>query len=70
MGLFERLIFKITSGRFILVATVAFCFAYLACTGILPVERVMEVVFVVMYAYFTKKREDENKKREDENDES
>ena len=56
----ERLIWKVTSGRFIFTIIVGFVFAYLACTGALKEDRVMEVVLVVLYAYFTQKRQNGN----------
>jgi len=45
---------QILSGRFILTMIAGFVFAYLACTKVLPQDKVMEVVLVVIYAYFTK----------------
>lgn len=52
----ERLAIKCTSGRYLWTVVVALVFAYLACSGILPIDRVMEVVLVCLYAYFTKDR--------------
>lgn len=54
----ERLIWKATSGRFIFTLVIAFVFAYLAINDVLHEDRVMEVVLVVLYAYFTQKRDD------------
>ena len=45
---------QITSGRFILTMVAAFVFAYLSITKVLPQDKVMEVILVVIYAYFTK----------------
>jgi len=56
----ERLIWKITSGRFIFTIVVGFVFAYLACTGILKEDRIMEVTLIVLYAYFSRPRLNEH----------
>jgi len=56
----DRLIFKVTSGRFVFTIVVAGVFAYLACNQILKEDRVMEVTLVVLYAYFSKIRSEEN----------
>ena len=56
MDLLERFIFKITSGRFIWTVVMAGVFAYLACAGTMPIDRVMEVLLVGLYAYFTQQR--------------
>ena len=53
--IFERLIWKITSGRFIFTIVVASVYAYLACNEILKEDRVMEITLVVLYAYFNRK---------------
>ena len=58
--LLERIIFKITSGQFILTVIVGFVFAYLAVNEVLKEDRVMEVTLVVLYAYFTKNRNGSN----------
>jgi len=63
----ERLVWKITSGRFVLTVIVGLVFAYLACNCILKEDRVMEVVLVVLYAYFTKKRLEEKKEEKKSN---
>ena len=55
-GLLERFIFKITSGRFIFTCVVAGVYAYLACSALLPINRVMEITLIVLYAYFSRPR--------------
>jgi len=45
---------KILSGRFIFTIISALVFAYLAITKILPQDKVMEVILVVVYAYFNR----------------
>jgi len=57
MDLLERLIFKVTSGRFIFTIVVALVFSYLAIHGVLKEDRIMEVTLIVLYAYFTQKRD-------------
>ena len=54
--LLERIVFKVTSGRFILTIVVAGVFAYMAITGLLPPDKVDSVILVVLYAYFTKNK--------------
>jgi hypothetical protein len=50
----ERIIFKLTSGRFLFTVIVAGVYAYLACTGGLQEERISEITLIVLYAYFNK----------------
>jgi len=47
---------NITSGRFWLTICVGITFMVLACGQWLSQENVMEVILLVMYAYFTKPR--------------
>ena len=54
--LLERIVFKVTSGRFIFTIVVAGVFAYMAITGLLPPDKVDSVILVVLYAYFTKNK--------------
>lgn len=52
---------KIMSGRFIFTVIAAFVFAYLACTSRLTSDKVMEVILIVIYAYFQRSdRKSEN----------
>jgi len=55
-GLLERLIFKITSGRFIFTVVVAAVYAILAIMGDLEADRINEITLVVLYAYFNRPR--------------
>ena len=57
MDLVERLIFKITSGRFIFTIVVAGVYAYLAITGNMADERINEITLIVLYAYFNMPRQ-------------
>ena len=52
----ERLIWKITSGRFIFTIVVAGVYAFLACNQMLEEERINEITLIVLYAYFSKTR--------------
>lgn len=45
---------KITSGRFIFTLVTAFVFAYLSIRALLPQDKVMEVILLVVYAYFNR----------------
>ena len=63
----ERIIFKITSGRFIFTIVVAGVYAFLACTGKLSDDRINEITLIVLYAYFNRIRTpvQENENEED-----
>jgi hypothetical protein len=45
---------KLLSGRFIFTLITAFVFAVLALEKILPADKVMEVILIVIYAYFNR----------------
>jgi len=49
---------KLLSGRFIFTIVAAFVFAVLAIGKIMPVDKVYEVILIVVYAYFS--RQDRN----------
>ncbi len=55
----KYLVEKISSGRFIFTIVTAFVFAYCAIHGTIGTDKVMEVVLLVIYAYFN--RQDRNK---------
>ena len=50
---------KLFSGRFLFTIIVAFVFAYTAIKGTLPVDKVTEIILLVVYTYFTKQRNGE-----------
>ena len=56
----ERLIWKVTSGRFIMTIIVGIVYAYLACNSILKEDRIMEITLIVLYAYFSRTRTNGN----------
>lgn len=56
MGLIERFMFKITSGRFIFTIVVAGVYAYLAMNGEMDENRINEITLIVLYAYFNRPR--------------
>jgi len=60
INLLERLLFKLTSGRFIFTVIVAFVFCHMSLNGILKEDRIMEVILVVLCAYFSRTRMDAN----------
>lgn len=60
INILERLIYKITSGRFIFTIVTAGVYAYMAITGLLKEDRVMEILLIVVYAYFSRPRTDTN----------
>ena len=45
---------KLLSGRFVFTMIAAFVFAVLALRGQLPQDKVMEVILLVVYAYFNR----------------
>ena len=45
---------KLLSGRFIFTIITALVFAYLSLKGLLPQDKVMEVILLVVYAYFNR----------------
>ena len=67
IDLLERLIFKLTSGRFIFTVVVAGVYAYLATNGLLEQNRINEITLVVLYAYFNRPRNDTNIGNDEEN---
>lgn len=46
---------KISSGKFIFTMVAAFVFAVLSLKGIMPVDKVHDIILIVLYAYFTRK---------------
>ena len=48
------MIAKLLSGRFIFTVIAALVFAYLSIKGTLPVDKVHEIVLIVIYAYFSR----------------
>ena len=45
---------KLLSGRFLFTITAAIVFAALSIKGQLPQDKVMEVILLVVYAYFNR----------------
>jgi amino acid permease len=45
---------KLSSGRWIFTVVAAVTFSYLSITGKLPPDKVMEVILVVVMAYFSR----------------
>lgn len=45
---------KLLSGRFLFTIVSAWVFGWLAMTGTLSTDKVMEVVLIVIYAYFNR----------------
>lgn len=68
MDLLERLIFKVTSGRFIFTIVVAGVYAYLACNGMMEENRIHEITLIILYAYFNRLRPEVVKPEDDQND--
>jgi hypothetical protein len=51
---------KILSGRFLFTIVTALVFAVLSINKTLPPDKVMEVILVVVMAYFSRNRTNEN----------
>jgi len=45
---------RLLSGRWIFTIVTAFVFGYLSLSGKLTIDKVMEVVLIVIYAYFNR----------------
>lgn len=58
MNLIERVLVKFTSGRFILTIAASIVFIHLSINEILPIDRVMEIILIIIYAYFSRPRVD------------
>ena len=48
---------KLLSGRFLFTIIAGIVFAVLAISGKLPVDKVQEIILIVVYAYFSKPRD-------------
>jgi hypothetical protein len=59
--LLERLMFKITSGRFIFTVVVAGVYAFLASIGKLDPDFIREITLVVLVSYFQRDKTDDKK---------
>ena len=54
MNIRERFAGKLSSGKWFITVVTTLVFAYLSIKGTLATDKVMEVVLIVIYAYFTK----------------
>lgn len=52
---------KLMSGKFLFTMVAAIVFAYLSMTKVMPVDKVYEVILIVVYAYFSKTNDTTNK---------
>jgi len=68
LKILSRLVFRVTSGRFIFTIVVALVYAFLAVNGMLTEDRINEITLVVLYAYFSKHREDDLNGHSNDND--
>jgi hypothetical protein len=50
----NNLLIKITGGRFIFTVVAAAVFGYMSLSGLLSSDKVMEVILIVIYAYFNR----------------
>ena len=53
----EKILSKVLSGKFLFTIISALVFAVMSLKGLLPQDKVMEVVLIVIYAYFTKAKD-------------
>lgn len=51
----DRIVLKLTSGKFILTIIAGLVFAVLSIRGTLATDKVVEVILIIIYAYFTRK---------------
>jgi hypothetical protein len=58
MSLKEIIVRQFTSGKFIFTVISAGVFAYLSIKGILPADKVHDIILIVIYAYFNKRQEE------------
>ena len=56
----KQLLVKLSSGRYVLTIIIGYVFAYLSIKKILPVDKVVEIILLVIYGYFTRDRSKEN----------
>jgi hypothetical protein len=54
MELLERVIAKVTSGRFIFTIVAAGVFCYMSINSLLKENQAMEILLIVVYAYFNR----------------
>lgn len=59
----NKIISKLLSGRFIFTIITALVFAYCSITKILPIDKIHEIILVVVYAYFSR----QDRKNESDN---
>lgn len=45
---------KLLSGRFIFTMVTAVVFMILSIKGVLPIDKVQEIILIVVYAYFSR----------------
>lgn len=60
MDLLEKVLKQLISGRLFCTVVVVLVYAVLAINGILPTDKISEITLLVLYAYFTKNRENGN----------
>ena len=51
---------KLLSGRFLLTVITGITFTWLAIHGILPPDKIFEIIFIVFALYFSKNRDKPN----------
>lgn len=51
---------KLLSGRYLLTIIVGLVFAYCSVRKILPIDKVSEIILLVIYGYFTRDRSKDN----------
>jgi len=60
MQILERIVNKLTSGKFLLTAIGGLVFGYVACKQILPPEAIATILTAIFMSYFNKKGEGDN----------
>ena len=57
LQIFDRLIYKISSGRFILTVIAGGAFFILSVNGVIPVDDFIKIFLVILTFYFTLNRD-------------
>ena len=59
--LLKRIVFKLTSGKFIFTIIIALVYAFLACyTDKIPSDKINEITLICLYAYFTRRMSEDD----------
>ena len=60
MNNLDKIVEKITSGKFLFTIGSLIVFMFLSVTGKLPMDKVTEILLIVIYGYFTRSQPPKN----------